>query len=106
MSRSMYSRPIVHQAEPSVNSDWSRSSYSTTYSSGTSSPRSARSYYGERVAREYGAAGHSMDVHTRNDVVVINRHQTSYDVAAPTPRHDSWASKDKSSRSSKSKSKK
>lgn len=36
----------------------------------------ACTYSAERTAREYGAEGHSMDVRTRNDVVVINRHQS------------------------------
>ena len=98
MSRTSKYMPVVHQAEPSIRSGYSVSTYYTSSSSSSSVPRSDRSYHGQTTAREYGAKGHAMNVLTRGDVVVVNRNQTGYDRAAPTPGYGNLYKSSKSSK--------
>lgn len=101
------SKAIIHQAEPSLSSDYagsdysrsSRGSYSSSTSSGASTPRTTHSYSTESysyTARDYAAKDRTMTVHPRGNVVVINRQHPGHEPGAPISHQLSWANRDKS----------
>lgn len=105
---------VVHQAEPSIRSgytgsEYTRSSssyYSTSSSSRSSTPRTSDSYYNadSYTARDYAAKDHAMSVHSRGNVVVINRKHGGKEYGAPSsyqPNNWATATKDKSKSSKK-----